>query len=279
MKTNVNIPQENYAEILRTINQLLSPCTVYVFGIRQQDKITAGVIAPIAEAKTQNYHVDLVVFSSAANANTASDIANTIRERTQGKIAVSLLLHKPADLATKQTCQQWFFWSILRDGQRLCLDKQAVPYLPDSAIPQRDTIMLREFWLKCEAVAAFYINTSASSVHIDLELVKIAQLHQAAEQIALGLIRIFLGYTPNHFSLSFLLDLCGHFTALPAVIFQQSIPEQCCKRLCAPPAMLRHWHRLEAPETDFLILLNACQEFLKGASALVTTELERHEKT
>ncbi|MEO5777272.1 MAG: hypothetical protein ABIQ27_10215 [Flavobacterium sp.] len=47
--------------------------------------------------------------------------------------------------------------------------------------------------------------------------------------------------------------------------------------LCAPPAMLNHWNRLNAAEQDFLWLLDACQVFLHQANEIVLPELNRLE--
>ena len=277
MKTNPNLAPERYSELVATITNALGPCTIYAFGYRH--KTIACSILNETTARSQCTHFDLLVFSRTSKPNAAADLANLIRERLG--VAVSLLLHKPTDLVTKQSCQQWFLWNILHRAQRLSLDKTAIPFLPDDRIPVRDANAVRGYWLKCEAVAAFYINAAADSAHLGVGLIKIALLHEAAAQIGLGLIRIFLGYTPNHFGLSHLLDLCGHFTDLPAETFIQKTPEQQkrYKMLCAPPTMLRHWQRLDADENDFTVLLHTCTEFLENAKLLAAAELEKLETT
>ena len=191
-----------------------------------------------------------------------------------------MLLHKGTDLATKQPGQQRFFYNVLRYGQRLCIDTNAPPYMLNT-MPVRDIEADRTYWLKCVAVAQFTMKAAVESEQVAVTLCKIALLNTAATQIALGLVRVFLGYAPNEFGLKYLLLLCGHFTALPSQLFYQQTPEAIrrYKMLCAPPSMLNHWTRLNAAEQDFLWLLDACTVFLKLATELVTPELQRLENT
>jgi hypothetical protein len=279
METHFSLPQESYEAALQTITQKLPHCTVYAFGYRGQNVTHSSAILQDSNIISKIPHLDLLVFSDAMPYTVSCDISSLISERSGTMITVSLLLHKTSDLATKQTCQQWFYWMVLRRGRRLCINKSDVPYLPDDELPVRDLKALRAYWLKCEAVAAFHLNAATENRHVDVELIKISLLHQAAEQIGLGLIRVFLGYTPNDYRLKFLLELCGHFTALPVQIFPNETPlqQKRYKMLCAPPSMLRHWSRLEADEADFLSLLDACSEFLKNATLLIAAELDRLE--
>ena len=244
---------------LQLINNALAPCTIYTFGHRCQSNNSWNALVAEAGTSQPTHPAYLMVFTNAANPNSALDLANLVRERSRGAITVTLLIHKPADLSTVQPNQQWFLWSVLRDAQSLSLDKSAIPYWPHNWHPLRDIKAARAYWLKFEAVAGFYINAAAASDHVEVELVKIALLHQAAEHIALGLISTFMGYSPNQYSLQYLLGLCSHFTSLPSALFPQSTrwQQKRFKQLCAPPSMLRHWTHLDTSEADFIYLFDA----------------------
>lgn len=251
-----NIIKEHQATILQSLNRHLGPCTIFAL-----------------DEHRKNTNPCLLAFANPTNPQAAAAAANVITEKTN--TTVSILLHKTTDLNTKQKDQQHFFYHALR-GYRLCLDKTAVPYYPYDHIPERDWEGAHAFWLKCEAVANFNIAAAVESPHIDVELIKITLLHEAVVQVALGLIRILLGYTPNTQSLGFLLSLCSHFSELPARAFPRETAQQqrLYKRLCAPPAMLRYWNRLNAPEGDFELLLDACSIFLRDTKALAEHKLQ-----
>lgn len=246
------------------IQNKLGQCSAYIFGCRTDTDRFSIFRKEVNTAETEYTHFDIVVFSGNAYQNGANDIANLIAERSGNAISVTILLHRRTDLSTGQPNQQYFFDKILRHAQRLCLDKTAPPYLLADTIPPRDEEREKAYWLKCVAVAQFSIHAAAESPHLDVELCKTALLNTACVQMALGLIRLNLGYTPNEFGLNYLLNLCGSFTDLPAKLFHKQTPDAIrrYKMLCAPPSLLNHWTKLNARESDFLWLLDAVQQFL-----------------
>jgi hypothetical protein len=277
---NITFPPPETQIVVDLLVKRLGPCTIFAFGYRNNTSSASNLVSTQANSASTRHHFNLLVFSNKDFPNGASNIANDLAEQTNKTITASVLLHKVTDLATKQASQQWFFDQVLRFGQRLSLDTTAVPYL----LCHRQTRNMEAdgtYWLKCMAVAQFNLQAAAESEQVAVELCKIALLHSACVQIALGLVRVFLSYTPDEFGLNFLLRLCGSFTALPAQLFHQQTPEALkrYKMLCAPPTMLHHWTRLTASEQDFIWLLDACQVFLKQANEIVLLELERLENT
>lgn len=250
-------PYEQGQKLVEVIKHHVSPCTVFVWGYRT---VNSGT-----------HHFDLLVFSNKTVNGSGANIANTIIEQSGGTITASVLVHKLTDLATKQPSQQHFFDNILRKGQRLCLDKNNPPYLLADTILPKDKEGEKVYWLKCVAVAQFNIQAAAESPHQDVELCKIALLNTACVQIALGLIRINLGYTPNEFGLNHLLNLCGNFTNLPTKLFHQQTPASIrrYKMLCTPPSLLNHRIKLNTKESDFLYLLDVTQQFLELSKKMI----------
>ena len=276
----MKLPQSETQFVVDHIVKAFSPCTIFVFGCRNNTNSVSSLLSTQPNIVTGSHHFDLLVFSNKAFPNGGSTIANSIAESSNKIITVSVLLHKVTDLATKQASQQGFFDTVLRNGQRLCIDTAAPPYLLNN-MPTRDIATDTAYWLKCVAVAQFHLQAAADSEHLDITLCKIALLNTAATQLALGLLRVFLGYTPNEFGLKYLLQLCGHFTDLPSQLFHQQTPEAIrrYKMLCAPTSMLNHWTRLNAAEEDFLWLSDSCRTFLGLATELVAPELQRLENT
>lgn len=280
MKT-INLPLQETQWVAAIIIKAFAPCTIFAFGYKNDTIAVSSLISGQINNGNINHHFDLVVFSNKIFPNGATHIINSIAEQSGKAITASVLLHRVTDLATKQPSQQWFFDKVLRHGQRLCLDATAPPYLLSNIIPPRNAARERKYWLKCVAVAHFNIEAAAESGQLEIELCKIALLNTAAVQIALGLIRVFLGYTPNESGLNYLLRLCGHFTGLPSQLFYQQNPEAIrrYKMLCAPLSMLNHWTRLDAAEHDFIWLLDACRVFLQQANEIAMPELDQLENS
>lgn len=267
----INLSPTTSQFLVETIQKQWKACSIFAFGY-QANSTSEKTVFSITENQTTSEHCYLLVFANNA-LTTATNMANTIAEASNYTITATLLVHKTKDLATNQPSQQWFFDQVLRYGQRLCLDKTAPPFLVSNTTPSKDALGDKTFWLKCEAVALFHIQAAKESPQLEVALCKIALLHTACLQIALGLIRVNLGYTPNEFSLNYLLQLCQQFTPLPAQMFQKQTKEQLkrYKMLCAPPSMLNHWTKLYASEDDFNYLLTTTQDFLNQAK----TEIEK----
>lgn len=264
--------------VLEQMQQLVSPCTIYVFCYGHYAKKEQHVLPALLADATVRHHYYLVVFTNHVLNNGGFTLAQSVAEGSGNSITATVLLHKVKDLATKQVDQQYFFNQVLRYGQRLCLDTTAPPYLLH-AVSTRDAKATAAYWHKCIRVAQFYMDAVTGSEQSDVALCKIALLHSAVHQVALGLIRVFLGYTPTTFSLVYLLDLCGSFSELPSQVFktETSVALKCYKMLCASPSMLNHWVDLHANEQHFTWLLAACQSFLEEAETLAMIELERYE--
>ena len=68
-----------------------------------------------------------------------------------------------------------------------------------------------------------YLFSIIDVIHDDEEpLSKLGVLHNAMEQICLGLLYVFWEFKPHHYGLSYLLHLCSTFTSLPYNIFPQT---------------------------------------------------------
>jgi len=281
----LNLPQQPVLEILENCCMRYEPCTVYILGHHNSNIIIEQI------SKTANWavhHFYLLVITAKQIPATGSIMANSIHELSGKTITATVMLHKPTDLATKHPHQIHFFNQALRFGHRLCLDKDYPPYLVANTIPPLNREEDTAFWLKCQAVALFNIQAAKENPQQGVELCKIALLNTACTQIALGLIRVLLHYTPNEFGLKHLLQLCNYCTLsdpnchsreggnpLPAAFNPKTMAD--CYRfncLCAPPSLLNHRLHLNAPEEDFIYLLTATQDFLNQATLHITQNLE-----
>lgn len=272
----LHLPPSALEQLSDIITKNYPHCSVFVFGYRSRKTDSKSTMFVDAITTEDLHHFDVLVFVGKATAYKGADIANTISDQSDKSITASVLLHRVTELGTKDVGQLLFFDKVLRESYRLCIDKSALPYLPSNPEADSNKGTAEAYWLKCVAVAQFNIQCAEDNPQLDVELCKIALLHSACVQIALGLTKVFLGYTPNEYSLNHLLTLCGHCTDMPLRIFNPQSPEgkRRYKMLCTPPSMLNHWRELHARESDLLWLLDACEQFLELSSALVTKKFE-----
>lgn len=246
--------------VVAIILQAVKPCTIYIFGKRQES--------------TELVHFYILVLSDTAV--TGTHLMNEIQQRTDRTVSATVLVHKPKHLATKDKSQQYFFDQVLRYGQRIWLDSGNVPYLLYHQ-PERDLEADSAFWQKCVAVALFNLQAAKEHPQEEVVLCKIALLHGACVQLALGLIRVFMGYSPREYGLRYLMGLCSHFTTLPDEVFPQNCENdiRLYIMLCAPAGMLLHWRKLNDAEADFEVLLERTELFLDRVREQAANELNQ----
>jgi len=260
------------------LQKALGNCSVFIFGYRRSSIVRDTWLRVSSCKNVETHHFDLVVFTDKAMPIDIGQLVATISAESDHCISVCILLHTLSDLGTKRESQAWFFNRVLKECPVLVLQSGATPYVLHCNA-KRDWKGDGAFWQKCEAVALFYLDAAGNSVHEDVVLCKIALLHTAVSQIALGLVRVHLGYSPKYFGLRFLLQLCGSFSTLALDLFPVASAAglRRYRMLCCPPDRLRNWIRLDAAAADFEILYYAAQDFLELGGGLVLAELERLE--
>lgn len=253
-------------EIQKTLQDKIGRHTAYYFS--------GTGLTIFGDAK--NSQSGLLIFSDNDASGLAETISQSVKAASGTSESVAVLLHKPKSLKTTSKDQQWFFDQVIRFGYRMTLDSKNPPYLNTPGFPERDLAAAQNYWNKCDAVANQYLDSAMASQRLDVELVKTALLTTAAEYATLGLIRLFMGYTPNRHSLKFLFAVSETFTDLHLKIFESDTErgQRCLKRLFAPPNMLRHWDELKIDESDYDFLESACENYLAEATKLALTKLE-----
>ncbi|RZJ69866.1 hypothetical protein [Flavobacterium sp.] len=258
--------------VSETLEQILGTNQAYVFGYKDERHYFS--VFPTADLrKTNKPHLDILVFSAKTFEGLNNTLSDLIAQRSRQEFSATILLHQTKHLKERSTDMHWFFDRVLHFG--IPLGDYELKTGDPICDPERDLVAAEAFWHKCEAVASLYLESALESQRLDIELAKVALLTQAVEYLLLGLVRIFLGYTPIQHNLKFLFSLCGHFTALHEVVFEQetAIGKRNFRQLCVPATMLRQWDKLELPEAEFESLSDACQTFCDEATKLALTKL------
>lgn len=106
---------------------------------------------------------------------------------------------------------------------------------------------------------------------------KLATMHTALEQICLGLLYLFWEFKPHHYSLTYLLHLCGHFTDLPQKIFPKTSYglQRQFYMLCNAHHIMRFKETNDFSEKDAFKAQNLCERFFEQAESLGQRQLEK----
>jgi hypothetical protein len=102
-----------------------------------------------------------------------------------------------------------------------------------------------------------------------------SSLHQIVEQSCLSLIRVFLGYTPSHFSLDHLFNLCEYFSSITTDFFPRKTQEDksMFRHLKQQPSNLRFSKANDIEYLYYELLEERSRKFKDQADVLIRIEL------
>jgi hypothetical protein len=261
------------------IVESISTSGIYCFGEKKQIQAIQNPFWESASKQEEHTHFYLLVFTNENKTNAVADISDIIKTKTDGRYTATLLLHKATSVRYLTPHRLHFFYEVLTKSQTVYEHVNVPPNLAFDGIPKRRVDSIRSHWKNRNIVAKTFLESENQIDGFDTELIQESMLHIAVEQTCLGLIDVFLGYQPNHFSLTFLFDICEIFTSLTSEIFPRKTEED--KRLFdllkMQPSSLR-WANLKT--SSFLnteLLEKRCNLFYERAYELMESELERLE--
>jgi hypothetical protein len=268
---------------LQTISSIIiesiSTSGIYCFGEKKQIQAVQNPFQESVSRQEEHTHFYLLVFTNENKTNAVADISDIIKNKTDGRYTATLLFHKATSVRHLTSHKLYFFHEVLTKSQIIYEHVNVPPNIAFDGIPKRKIDLMRSHWKNRNTVAETFLESENQIDGFDTELIQESMLHIAVEQICLGLIDVFLGYQPNHFSLTFLFDLCEIFTSLTSEIFPRKTEEDkmLFDLLKMHPSSLR-WANLKT--SSFLnteLLEKRCNLFYERAYGLIESELDRLE--
>lgn len=222
-------------------------------------------------------HYYLLIFTSENKTNAVHDLVGIIRSRTKEKCTATLLIHTIAEFQNATGDQKHFFTNAILNSTAL--------FKKDSTVLDAKSLSVRNLSPAKEYLS--YRNIIVNNMERwqeDYEWacyapLKALMLHTMTEQICLGMLRFFTGYSPNHFSLSYLLELCSYFNDDISTFFPR-ITEQdrnLFTLLSRTYSSLRYSGEDTFSEEDMNLLQERYNDFARFCTSLVKNELEKIE--
>lgn len=265
-------------ELKEVITGHIKTSAIYCFGRNLTAYSSSRKIYPDKELQNEHSHLYLLVFVHETKENAGSDINDKIKAKTQGALTATVLIHHVQSLKNLCQDQQFLFWQIMQNADLIFQDINKPPYLNISETPKRNLKSTSHYiaW-RNNNIATIWGWVYNDDDAYSSDEVKMSALHQIVEQICLSLIRVFIGYTPNHFALEYLFNLCEYFTTITADFFPRQTKEDkyIFKLLKQQPNTLRF---SKANDVDYLyyqIVEERCKNFKNQAEILIQNEIDR----
>jgi hypothetical protein len=272
----IEIDQSNPLKMIsKTITDSIETIGIYCFGQRTISKSLSKTILDVNQVDFESNHFYLFVIVKRYKENFTADIADIIKNRTNGKYTVTILLQTNKSLFQKSSDKQYFFYQVIQKAKLIFQSNAKSPCLIFDEIPIRDINSTKRYIQQRNVIKNIFSVAEAMDWG-NVTKVNIFMMHIVVEQTCLGLIRLFLGYNPNHFSLYYLFDLCEYFTPLTSEIFprQTDKDKMLLKLLMCNMSSLRHGVIDEVFQHDYEVLSNRYYEFVERADELIIKELE-----
>ncbi len=265
--------------ITRIITNAVSAYAVYCFGQQTINKSAVSTILDDPNLNFESTHYYMFVIVKDFQVDVPGNIAYSVKEQTAGRCTVTVVMHSKKSLHQKAGDQQHFFYQVMQRGELLFQETSKPPFLPFDEVPTRNIKSAKMYLQQRDRTKEFLMEAEsmdgggATKIHVYL-------MHLVIEQTCLGLIRLFLGYMPNHHNLSFLFELCEYFTPLTAELFPRETQKdkELLKILSGHTTSLRYGFIDDVPTHDYEVLNNRYYEFVERADKLAATELERLER-
>jgi hypothetical protein len=274
----IEFPQQK--ELEAVIKEHIKTAAIYCFGRHETAYSSNHSICPDMGMHKKHTHLYLLVLVEETTENATNDIGNKIKMKTNGSITATLLIHQLSNLKKMCDDQQYFFWRIMQSTELLYQNADKSPYLNTTGTPKRNL----EATSLYVANRKYNISTIWGWVYNDDDAhssdeVKMSGLHQIVEHTCLSLIRVFLGYTPNHFSLDYLFNLCEYFTTITTDLFPRKTKEDqtIFKLIKQHPSVLRFSKANDVDCLYYQLLEERCCKFKDEADVLMRKELDRLE--
>lgn len=265
-------------ELKEVITDHIKTSAIYCFGRHATAYSSSRKIYPDKELQKEHSHLYLLVFVQETKDNAVSDISDKIKAKTQGTLTATVLVHHVQSLKELSQDQQFFFWQIMQKAELLFQNINKPPYLNISETPKRNLKSTSHYiaWRMNNIATIWgwvYNDDDASSS----DEVKMSALHQIVEQICLSLIRVFVGYTPNHFALEYLFNLCEYFSTITADFFpRQTLEDKSIfKLLKQQPNTLRFSKTNDVDYLYYQVVEERCKNFKNQAEILIQNEINR----
>ena len=261
--------------IYRVISQNIDPIGIYCFA-EKKSSYTFNEPFQKPVQKEKHVHLYLLVIAEEFEDNIANDITDRIKSRSKGLITVTILLHSVRNIVKLYGDQKIFLCNIIKNSQVLFIDAEKHPKVTvDSEIRHVKSTTLYA-GDRSNVTASIWDLIYNNDQYFSYE-VRICSLHQIVEQTCLSLIRVFLGYTPNHFSMGYLFELCEYFTSITSDFFPRNSRDEknMFRLLKKNPNTLRFSRTNSSNYLYYQLMEDRCRDFMKEAEVKIEKELER----
>lgn len=254
-------PETTESRIARIITRYIKTAAIFCFNKRDGDVL----------------HYYLLIFEREHKENAVHDLADIIRSKTKGLASATLLIHSVDEIKLAKDEQKTFFLNIIATGDALYKHKSFNVLSLGEEVHQRDYKQAISYLQNRNLIVNQISEWQGEYEWANYSPLKAVMLHHIVEQACLGMLKLFLGYAPNHFALSYLIELCEYFAPSAGKFFPRNSAEdkRLFKILSRYTWTLRYSGDDDIAFEDMSLLQTRCNDFADYAQEVIQKELKR----
>ncbi|WP_047415835.1 hypothetical protein [Cellulophaga sp. Hel_I_12] len=282
MKDNEILKFPLREELINLLQEELPLHSVYVISFSSEIKRQEIFLTPKCNSKNEMFTYTLLIIGFKSPSKNLSEFMEELYVKTKQGCRVNIIFHTLSNIKERIEIGDNFLTRII--SQTPCM------YKMDNALYRFSRIKLffhssiykriKKEW-KSRIHRADYllavVNTNDEKKDANS---KLAVMHFALEQVCLSLLLIFWEYKPHFYSLSYLMQLCSHFTELPNKVFPKTTfgLQRQFYMLCNAQHILRFKVTNEFSNKDADKVYKLCLRFYKESKILGKIKLEQLKK-
>ena len=208
-------------ELLDLLKKLLPLHSVYVISIQKEKKKQDVFLSPIGTNPQKLVIYTLFIITHKPISKRLGEIMDHVFNKMQQRCKIYAIKYtlstvkKRLDFGDNFLSQAIFQTPCMYKEDDALLEFINYSLLFDQSIYKH----ILETW-KARMDRAAYLFTIIDTIEpVEDATSRLSIMHYALEQTCLALLYVFWEYKPQHYSLSYLLHLCGQFSQLPQTIF------------------------------------------------------------
>jgi hypothetical protein len=258
------------AEISETIRGFVKVRAIYCFGY---SVASLNKKQKAFSKEVPGYHFYLLVLNSEHRQNIVPELQALIKKKFVGKYTVTILQHRVQYLRNQAINQKHFINAVVRNGLEV-YNNSDYPFYEIPVAGDRDFVFSKNYWDNRMRLAEGFL----ALVHTEQPIILNVLIQQAVQQMAVGLIDLFMGYHPNIYSTNYLLRLLDCIPELPKLFTDCEGDSRLQQLLSANIDMLKHKNIGQETIEDSSKLFKKAKDFYDKILVIGNKELQRLEQ-
>ena len=259
-------------ELLTLLKKLLPLHSVYVISIDKEKKQQNVYLSPQSVTSQKVVTYTLLIITHKPISSRLGDFMDDLYNKMQQRCKIYAITYTLSKVKKKLNSGDNFLSQAIFQTSCIYKEDNSLSKFRNYSLLFHQNVYdrIQETW-KGRMVRAEYLLSILDTIEPKEDSVsRLAIMHYALEQICMALLYVFWEFTPQHYSLSYLLHLCSHFTQMPQTIFPKETYglHRMYYMLCNAHHIMRFKAQNEFSDKDTDKAYNRCERFYEAAKIL-----------